>query len=131
MSLKVNSEVTVTISQDAAAVPQEIAFSSGKRVFTDSTNYNESISLTFDVAAGDIDKQVDLGSLASVELLYFMVKATGMTVKMVPVGGNLGQTQEYEIVPNSPVVVPFKIEHLYFSNSGATAQKVVIGAAGN
>lgn len=131
MSLRVYAEAKVLISQDNATNPQEPTFNSGSKNFTDTSTYNESVGFTFDVPASAVDTQVSLGSLTSAELVYLMAKGTGLTVKLVPVGGSLGATPAHTIIANVPAVIPFKIKEVYVSNPGVSAIKLVIGAAGN
>lgn len=131
MPLRVYAEAKLLISQDNAANPQEPTFNSGSKNFTDATTYSESTGYTFDVAAGAVDTQLSLGSLASAELLYLMAKGGGLQVKIVPVGEVVGDTLAYEMIPNVPCIVGFKVAAVYVSNPGATAIKLVFGAAGN
>lgn len=131
MALRVYSEAKVLISQDNSANPQEPTFNSGLKSFTDTATYNESTGYTFDVAPGAVDTQVNLGSLTSAELIYLMAKASGLLIKLVPVGGALVSTPAHEMIANAPAVIPFKVASVYVSNPGVTAIKLVFGAAGN
>ncbi len=131
MSLRVYTEAKLLISQDNSANPQEPTFNSGSKNFTDTTSYNESTGLTFDVAASATDVQVPLGSIAIAELLYLMAKGDDLSIKLVPVGKALADVEAYEMLQNVPAIIPFKVIAVYVSNSGTGAQKLIIGAAGN
>lgn len=131
MALRVYIESKVLISQDNSTNPLEPTFNSGSKNFTDTSTYNESTGYTFEVAAGAVDTQVNLGSIALVEILYLMAKGSNLSVKLVPSGGLLADTPAYEMLINVPAVLPFKVEAIYVSNSGSSAQRFVIGAAGN
>lgn len=131
MALRVYAEGKLLISQDNATNPTEQTFNSGSKSSVNTTDYNESASYTFDVPAGASDSQIPLGSLASAELVYLMAKGPGLTIKLVPVGEVLADTLAYEIIENVPAIIPFKIHQVYVSNPTATAQKLILGAAGN
>lgn len=131
MALKVSASVRLTISQDNAANPQEVTFDSGAKSFGDTTNYNESVSHTFSIAPSAVDTQIDLGSLASVEMVYMLSKAAGLIVKIVPVGQVFADALPFEILQNAPCLLPFKIKEIYVSNPSVTAATLVLGAAGN
>jgi hypothetical protein len=131
MALKVLAKARLTVSQDNAPNPQEITFDSGDKSATDTTTYSESVSHTFNVEAGATDVQVDLGSLAEVDFLYLFAKASGLTIKLVPVGKTVADVSAYEILQNTPCVIPFKIKEIYVSNPGASDAVIVLGAAGN
>ena len=131
MPLRTYVEAKMLISQDNAANPQEPTFNSGSKNFTDTTNYNESSGLTFDVPAGATDLQVSMGSIAIAEILYLMAKGDGLSVKLVPHGELLADTLGYEMLTGVPAIIPFKVIGIYVSNSDTAAHKLVIGAAGN
>lgn len=131
MPLRVYTEGKLLISQDNSANPQEPTFNSGSKNFTDTTTYSESTGLTFDVAAGASDTQVPLGSIAVAELLYLMAKGNDLSVKLVPFGKTLADVEAYELLPNVPAIIPFKVIEVYVSNAGTGAEKIIIGAAGN
>lgn len=131
MSLRVYVEAKLLISQDNALNPQEPTFSSGSKSSTNTSDYNESASHTFDVPVAAVDAQVNFGSLSSAELIYIMAKGPGLLIKLVPVGQLLADTLAYEIIENVPAIIPFKVAAAYVSNPTATAQKLILGAAGN
>lgn len=131
MPLRVYTEGKLLISQDNAANPQEPTFNSGAKNFTDTATYNESAGFTFDVAAGASDVQIPLGSVAVADLLYLMAKGAGLSVKLVPQGKVLADVEAYQMLPNAPAILPFKVIELYVSNSSLSAQKLIVGAAGN
>lgn len=131
MALRLNTEVSVTISEDNVSNPQDIRFASGKKVFTDATTYNESSGFTFDVPDGSTDLQIPFGSITEAAMLYVRASAAGLTVKPVPTGGALVDTPSYELVKDVPCVLGMKLKALYVSNATGTAQKLTVGAAGN
>jgi hypothetical protein len=131
MPLRVYTEAKLLISQDNSANPQEPTFNSGAKNATDTTTYNESTGLTFDIAAGAVDVQIPLGSIAISEIMYLMAKGDDISVKLVPVGAVLADVEAYEMLPNVPAVLPFKVIEVYVSNSGTGSQKLILGAAGN
>lgn len=131
MALRVSATCELKISQDNASNPQELTFSSGSKTLVDSATYSESSSCTFLVAAGATDTQIDLGSLSLASVMFILAKGSDLSVKLVPEGGALVSTQAYELIPNMPGIVPFKVEEVYVSNSGLTDQILILGAAGN
>lgn len=131
MALRVSSTCELKISQDNAANPQELTFSSGSKNLTDSISYNESAAVTFQIPAGAVDTEIDLGSLALSEIMFLMAKGPDLTIKLVPQGEVLADTLAYTLLPNAPAILPFKIVAVHVSNSNAAAQILILGAAGN
>lgn len=131
MALRVAAKARVTISQDNAAQPQELTFDSGDKSLIDAALYQESAGYTFKVAPAAVDQQVDLGSLAEVDVLYLFAKSAGLLIKIVPVGKVLAEVEAYEIVANAPAIIPFRLASIYVSNPTVADIVLVFGAAGN
>lgn len=131
MPLRVYAQANVLISQDNVANPQEPTFGSGSKTFIDAATYAASAGTTVNVAAGATDVQLSLEGMAEADLVYLMAKSTGLSVKLVPVGGSLGATPAYVMLLGCPCILPFKISEIYVSNSGGSPGQLVFGAAGN
>jgi hypothetical protein len=132
MALRVEFKAKLLISQDNLANPQQVAFNSGEVSSVDTTTYEESSSSTLKIAPATTDQQINLDSIAQAGLLYLCAKATGVKVKIVPVGSVLGDVPALELLPNVPMLLGAKIAAVYVSNPDTLNPAIVIvGAAGN
>lgn len=132
MALQVSATARLAISQDIAATPQEVTFDSANKTFKDTTTYAESAGYTFNIDPNAVDQEIDMGSLAEIDMLYLFAKTAGLLIKLVPVGNVLADiTHPCEIIPNAPAIIPFKLAAVYVSNPGSAVATIIFGAAGN
>lgn len=126
--MKVSVAANITINDDSN--PTDIRFSSGSKVFSDNTTWNECEASTFALAASAADLDLPLGSLSDISMLYLFTKTAGVKVKVFT--GAMGETpSEMELIPNCPCIMPVKAKSVSVSNTGGSATSLVYAAAGN
>lgn len=128
--MKASVSTTFTISDETT--PTDIRFSSGTKTFADATNFAESESSTFSLAASEVSYHtLPLGSMSLISLLYLFTKTAGVKVKLTPEGGDPADAIEMELIPNCPAIIPMKLMDVKVTNTGGSATSIVYAAAGN
>lgn len=139
------TSVSITMSQDISAAPQDILFQSGDIELTDTTSYLQVTAYNMTIPANTADMALTFPNLAAgtgmacIQFLQPLSIQAGIPnptvappqIKLVPFGGNASSCPWLTAQFNQPIVLPLSLGEIHIQNAD-TAQPInaIVGVAG-